>query len=143
MEAVGRLTGGIAHGFNNLLMMVSSGLDMIRRPADTARVVKIAETGLEAVARGTRLTRQLLTFARRGDLRPETVNPNALLLGFEPLLRRAVAETVRLDLEFHPGVRPARRRWSPRSGCPSCRTRSRATITGPSPPPASARWCSS
>jgi signal transduction histidine kinase/CheY-like chemotaxis protein len=109
MEAVGRLTGGIAHDFNNLLMVVSSGLDMIRRrPADTARVTKIAETGLEAVQRGARLTRQLLTFARRGDLRPETVNPNALLLGFEPLLRRAVAETVRLDVDLDPGAQPAR-----------------------------------
>ncbi len=109
MEAVGRLTGGIAHDFNNLLMVVSSGFDMIRRrPADTARVTKIAETGLEAVERGTRLTRQLLTFARRNTLRPETVNPNALLLGFEPLLRRAVAEAVPLDLDLHPGVQPAR-----------------------------------
>ena len=109
MEAVGRLTGGIAHDFNNLLMVVSSGLDMIRRrPADVARVTKIAETGLEAVERGTRLTRQLLTFARRSDLRPETVNLNALLLGFEPLLRRAVTETVRLDLDLHPGLQPAR-----------------------------------
>ncbi|WP_426954478.1 MASE4 domain-containing protein [Muricoccus radiodurans] len=108
MEAVGQLTGGIAHDFNNILMVVGSGLEMIRRrPGDEARVVRSAEAGLEAVARGARLTRQLLTFARRKDLRPETVNPNALLLDFEPLLRRAVGEAARLDLDLHPGLNPA------------------------------------
>ena len=109
MEAVGRLTGGIAHDFNNLMMVVSSGFDMIRRrPEDTARVVKIAETGIGAVERGSRLTRQLLSFARKTDLRPETVNPNTLLLGFEPLLRRAVGEAAQLDFKLDPALRPAR-----------------------------------
>ena len=85
MEAVGRLTGGIAHDVNNLLTVVTSDFDLIRRrPEDRARVLKTAEAGLDAAQRGAKLTRQLLTFARKQNLRPETVNPNALLLDFEP-----------------------------------------------------------
>jgi signal transduction histidine kinase/ActR/RegA family two-component response regulator len=109
MEAVGRLTGGIAHDFNNLLMVVTSGFDMIRRrPQDQVRVVKLADAGLEAAQRGARLTRQLLTFARRQNLRPETLNLNASLLDFEPLARRALGEAVALDLSLHPALHPAR-----------------------------------
>ncbi|MFH5923899.1 MASE4 domain-containing protein [Roseomonas xinghualingensis] len=107
MEAVGRLTGGIAHDFNNLLMVVTSGFDMIRRrPQDHARVMKLADAGLEAAQRGARLTRQLLTFARRQSLRPQTMNLNAALLDFEPLTRRALGEAVELDLSLHPGLHP-------------------------------------
>ncbi len=109
LEAIGRLTGGIAHDFNNLMMVVSSGFDMIRRrPEDTARVLRIAESGAEAVERGSRLTRQLMGFARKTDLRPEIVNPNTLLLGLEQLLRRAVGEAVVLDLNLDAALRPAR-----------------------------------
>ena len=109
MEAVGRLTGGIAHDFNNLLMVLTSGLDMIRRrPEDHARVVKLADAGLEAAQRGARLTRQLLTFARRQNLRPETMNLNASLLDFEPLARRAVGEAVAVSFALHPALHPAR-----------------------------------
>jgi signal transduction histidine kinase/CheY-like chemotaxis protein len=109
MEAIGRLTGGIAHDFNNLLMVVTSGFDMIRRrPEDRERVVRMSEAGLQAAERGARLTRQLLTFARRQNLRPKTVNANALLLDFEPLARRAIAETVVLEMSLHPALHPAR-----------------------------------
>ncbi|RYF12035.1 MAG: response regulator [Deltaproteobacteria bacterium] len=109
MEAVGRLTGGIAHDFNNLLMVATSGFDMIRRkPGDQARVVKLAEAGLEATERGAKLTRQLLGFASRAAIRPETVNPNALLLDFEPLVRRAVNEAITVHFALDPALHPAR-----------------------------------
>jgi len=107
MESLGRLTGGVAHDFNNLLMVVTSGFDMIRRrPDDHARVVKLAEAGLQAAERGARLTRQLLTFARVKDLRPETVNPNALVLSSEALIRRALGEAVRLEISLDPALHP-------------------------------------
>ena len=107
LEAVGRLTGGIAHDFNNLLMVVTSSLEMIRRrPEDRARVILTADAALEATGRGARLTRQLLTFARKRDLKPETVNANALLLDVEALIRRALGETGQLRLHLDPAVRP-------------------------------------
>lgn len=109
MEAVGRLTGGVAHDFNNLLMVMTSGFDMIRRrPDDHERVAKTAEAGLEAANRGARLTRQLLTFARRQDLHPETINANTSLLDFEPLARRAVGEAIGLRFDLHPALYPTR-----------------------------------
>ena len=72
MEAVGQLTGGIAHDFNNLLTIIKSSTDLLRRPdlAETRRkryVDAIAET----VDRASRLTGQLLAFARRQTLKPE------------------------------------------------------------------------
>jgi CheY-like chemotaxis protein len=71
-------------------------------------VVKVAEAGLQATERGARLTRQLLSFARRQNLRPEIVNPNAVLLGSEALLRRALGETIQLDFSLYPALHPAR-----------------------------------
>ena len=107
MEAIGQLTGGIAHDFNNLLMVVTSGFDMIRRrPDDRARVIKMAEAGLEATERGARLTRQLLTFARRQSLRPETVDPNMQLSDFERLAARAAGESVTLRYDLDPAIHP-------------------------------------
>ena len=86
MEAVGQLTAAIAHDFNNLLMVVTAGFDTIRRnPEDRARVLRMAEAGLQAAERGARLTGQLLSFARRQSLRPEVANPNTLLIEFERL----------------------------------------------------------
>lgn len=109
MEAIGRLTGGIAHDFNNLLMVATSGFDMIlRQPGEQARVIKLAEAGLHAMQRGAKLTRQLLGFASRAAIRPEVVNPNALLLDFEPLVRQAVSEAVTVEFSLEPTLHPAR-----------------------------------
>jgi len=109
MEAIGRLTGGVAHDFNNLLMVMTSAFDMIRRrPDDRQRVLRMSAAGMDAAERGARLTRQMLTFARRQDLRPETVNPNAILLDFELLARRAVNETIDIAFTLHPALHPVR-----------------------------------
>ena len=84
MEAIGQLTGGVAHDFNNLLTVIVGGLDMmIRRPDQPDRVVRLAEAAMTAARRGEKLTQQLLAFSRRQMLRPETLNPNRLLLDFE------------------------------------------------------------
>jgi PAS domain S-box-containing protein len=109
LETVGRLTGGVAHDFNNLLTVVIGGLDMIlKNPADTARVTRLSEAALAAGRRGERLTRQLLAFARRQELRPEVVDVGAMIDQIEPLLRRAVDEAVDLSLVCDPGVGASR-----------------------------------
>ena len=108
MEAIGRLTGGVAHDFNNLLMIVGSSFEMIKRRADDReRVLRSADAGLEAVQRGARLTRQLLTFSRRHALNPETLNLNASLLEFEQLARRALGEAVTFEMSLDPALHPA------------------------------------
>ncbi len=96
LEAVGRLTGGVAHDFNNLLTVVIGALDMmLKRPLDEAKRRKMAEAAMAAARRGERLTHQLLAFSRRQALRPEVCDVNALVRESEPLLRRAVGESVR------------------------------------------------
>ena len=104
MEAVGRLTGGVAHDFNNLLTVVIGALDLIlKSPDDAARRQKLGEAALSAARRGERLTHQLLAFSRRQALRPEAVDINALIRESDPLLRRAVGETVSYRLKLRRG----------------------------------------
>jgi signal transduction histidine kinase/CheY-like chemotaxis protein len=99
LETVGRLTGGVAHDFNNLLTVILGGLDMIlRAPEKVERVKRLAEAAIEAGQRGERLTRQLLAFSRRQELKLEAVDLQALLARAEPLIRRAVKETVTLEI---------------------------------------------
>ncbi|MES2897989.1 MAG: PAS domain S-box protein [Pseudomonadota bacterium] len=105
LETVGRLTGGVAHDFNNLLTVVIGGLDMIlRHPEDTARVRRLGEAALAAGRRGERLTRQLLVFARRQELKLEVVDVHGLVEQVEPLARRAGDEGVPLILRGDPAV---------------------------------------
>ncbi|MDP8915735.1 MAG: ATP-binding protein [Pseudomonadota bacterium] len=109
MEAIGQLTGGVAHDFNNLLTVIIGGLDMmLRRPEQTDRVVRLAGAALTAARRGEQLIQQLLAFSRRQMVRPETLNPNRLLLDFESLAGRAAGEAVDLALDLDPAVDPIR-----------------------------------
>jgi len=109
MEAIGQLTGGVAHDFNNLLTVIVGGLDMImRRPEPVARVRRLAEAAMTAARRGEQLTQQLLAFSRRQMLRPQTLNPNRLLLDFKPLADRAAGGAVELRFDLDPGLNPIR-----------------------------------
>lgn len=109
MEAIGQLTGGVAHDFNNLLTVIVGGLDMIiRRPDQPQRVIKLAEAAMTAARRGDQLTQQLLAYSRRQMLRPETLNPNRLLLDFKGLAERAVGDSITLKFDLDPGVHPVR-----------------------------------
>ncbi|MET0257469.1 MAG: ATP-binding protein, partial [Methylobacterium sp.] len=102
MEAVGQLTGGIAHDFNNLLTIIKSSTDLLRRPdlAETRRrryVDAIADT----VDRAARLTGQLLAFARRQPLRPETFDVNARVTRVTEMIGTIVGARVRIDRVLH------------------------------------------
>jgi PAS domain S-box-containing protein len=109
MEAVGQLTGGIAHDFNNLLTVVSGNLELLRgRVEDQPRLLRMVDAAMHASERGERLTGQLLAFSRRQQLRPEDVDVNALIRGFETLLRRAAGETVRIETKLDEALSPAR-----------------------------------
>ncbi len=109
MEAIGQLTGGVAHDFNNLLTVVVGGLDMIlRHPDRIERVTRLATAAMDAARRGERLTQQLLAFSRRQMLRPQTLNPNRLLLDFRPLAERAAGSAVELVLDLDPALDPIR-----------------------------------
>ena len=109
MEAIGQLTGGVAHDFNNLLTVIVGGLDMVlRRPEQVDRVKRLAEAAMGAARRGEQLTQQLLAFSRRQMLRPQTLNPNRLLLDFRPLAERAAGGAVELAFDLDPALDPIR-----------------------------------
>jgi PAS domain S-box-containing protein len=87
MEAVGQLTGGLAHNFNNLLQAVCGNLNLINmRPDFVSGVRKWAENGLKAAERGTRLTAQLLAFSRSQAVDLQPVNVAELINGMADLL---------------------------------------------------------
>ena len=109
LETVGRLTGGVAHEFNTLLTVVIGGLDMmLKDPADTARVTRMASAALAAGRRGERLTRQLLAFSRRQELRLDNLAVAPLVEQIEPLVRRAAGEAIALKIDCPPEVGAAR-----------------------------------
>ena len=105
MEAIGQLTGGIAHDFNNLLTVIVNGLDLLSRRIQDPKDTKIVEGMHRAAERGQSLNRQLLAFARRQPLKPETANPNAVIKGFEAVLRRACGELITVDITLASSVR--------------------------------------
>jgi signal transduction histidine kinase len=105
MEAIGQLTGGIAHDFNNILTAVTGCLETIaRKPDDPARVQRLARNAASAAERGAQLVRQLLTFSRRQNLKPQVLDANDLLIEMATLARQALGETAVLKLDLGQGL---------------------------------------
>jgi PAS domain S-box-containing protein len=107
MEAVGRLTGGVAHDFNNILMVIMANIDELaedaRLPPDLSkRIKRIAN----ATQRASDLTRQLLAFARRQTLRPEWTDVNDLVSATAGLMRRTLGEPVTIESVLADGIWP-------------------------------------
>jgi PAS domain S-box-containing protein len=103
IEALGQLTGGLAHDFNNILqgMLVSLQLAqrrMARNETDKAR--HLIDAGIEAGRRAAALTHRLLAFGRRQSLDPKPVDVNALAMSMEDMLRRSMGELVRIELQL-------------------------------------------
>lgn len=97
MEAVGQLTGGLAHDFNNILMVVMANAETLLElkslsPAVRRRVQQISK----ATGRAADLTRQLLAFSRRQPLRPQPTNLNELVTATGKLLHRVLGETIQI-----------------------------------------------
>ncbi len=98
MEAIGQLSGGLAHDFNNMLTVVMGNLAALReeRPDDPA-IEEYVGPAIQAAEGGARLVRRLLTFARQQPLEPRPVEVNELILGIARLLRRSLPETIALQ----------------------------------------------
>jgi two-component system cell cycle sensor histidine kinase/response regulator CckA len=103
IEAVGRLAGGVAHDFNNMLSVILSYAELaLERLAtdDPVRddVEEIGKAGKRAVA----LTRQLLAFSRQQVLQPRVLDLNDSVRGMEKMLRRLLGEHIELSMRCHP-----------------------------------------
>jgi signal transduction histidine kinase/CheY-like chemotaxis protein len=99
MEAVGQLTGGVAHDFNNMLAIIVGSLDIAKRHLhnDSAKAERFIANALEGAQRGAQLTSRLLAFSRQQPLDPRPLDANALVGEMSELLRRSLGESVALE----------------------------------------------
>jgi PAS domain S-box-containing protein len=105
MEAVGRLAGGVAHDFNNMLTVISGYNQMILDQLSALDPLRgYAEEILKAADRAAALTNQLLAFSRRQIAQPRVFDVNMVLLHTEKMLRRLIGEDVELALRLSPGA---------------------------------------
>jgi PAS domain S-box-containing protein len=100
MEAIGQLTGGVAHDFNNLLAVISNGLQVLSAQSRTHLDTRMLDAMQRAVDRGASLTQQLLSFARQQPLKAESHDVNTIIRAFEPVLHRAVNDSISLELKL-------------------------------------------
>jgi signal transduction histidine kinase len=112
LEALGQLTGGIAHDVNNLLTVILGDLEMLAMSAEErggagAADRELAMAGLRAGNSASQLIHRLLAFSRRQPRAPQVVDVSALLRELEPLVRRTVGETIDLSVTAEPGLWPA------------------------------------
>ena len=111
MEALGQLTGGIAHDFNNLLTVIGGNIETAGRrlqggpvPEGKTGVATLLDRALAGVTRAERLTGQLLAFARRQPLDPQTIDPNKLLSGLSDILKRTLGLRIAVEMIMGAGL---------------------------------------
>lgn len=101
MEAVGQLTGGLAHDFNNMLTVVIGNLDALARALkDSGRNADRVQMALTGAMSCAELTRRLLAFARRQPLQPEAIDFESLINNVVNLMGRTLGEKVRIELRL-------------------------------------------
>jgi signal transduction histidine kinase len=110
MEAVGQLTGGLAHDVNNLLTGIIGNLELVRKRVAQGRVGEIERYAVaagDAALRAAALTHRLLAFARRQPLDTRPNDINRIVLGMDDLLRRTLGERVELETVLTEALWPA------------------------------------
>ncbi|CAN7403738.1 MULTISPECIES: hybrid sensor histidine kinase/response regulator [unclassified Acidovorax] len=100
MEALGRLTGGIAHEFNNLLQTLSTSLQLAKRANESERVQGLLDTCTKALQRAKALTGQLSAFGRTQDARLETVSLPKHIQDFRQLVDNVLPASITLDVSM-------------------------------------------
>ena len=101
VESLGQVTGGVAHDFNNLLMAVLGNLEILRKCIpDNPRLHRLIDGAIQGAERGATLTRRMLAFARRQELRPETVAVPRLVDSMVEMLRSSLGPGVQIVTQF-------------------------------------------
>jgi len=108
IQALGQLAGGIAHDFNNVLQATLGALSLIeRRPDDREGIRRIARMAAQACERGAAITRRLLGFARRGELRAGRVEIAGLLAGLQEILSHTLGAAIEVNVAVADSLAPA------------------------------------
>ena len=99
MEALGQLTGGLAHDFNNILTVIIGNLSALAEArASDATVTEFVEPAIEAARRGADLIKGLLSFARKQPLEAQAVDVTPLIASIGRLVRRSLPDSLQLDI---------------------------------------------
>jgi PAS domain S-box-containing protein len=108
LEAVGQLTGGVAHDFNNILTVITGTIDILADAvANEAQLAAVARMIDDAAHRGAELTQRLLAFARRQPLQPRETDINVLIVETARLLRASLGEQVEIESMLDADAWPA------------------------------------
>ncbi|MCA1245121.1 response regulator [Massilia sp. MS-15] len=105
MEAIGQLTGGVAHDFNNVLQIIGGNLQLLKLVGNLSDSAKSrVEMALSGVERGAKLAAHLLAFARRQPLQSVVIDPGHLLRDMDDMMRRVLGPSARVVTEIAPGL---------------------------------------
>ena len=103
MESIGRLAGGVAHDFNNMLGVIIGSAELLRRRLqEDDPACKFIDHIFKAAERSSKITRQLLAFSRKEIIAPRPVNLNSQIIESEKMLARLISEDIKLT--FHPAT---------------------------------------
>jgi two-component system cell cycle sensor histidine kinase/response regulator CckA len=105
LEAIGRLSGGLAHDFNNLFCVISGHTELLTEQMEAAHpALKNLAQIKKAVDSATSLTRQLLAFSRKQVFHPRTLDLNAVVVETRKMLGRLIGEQIELFASLHPAL---------------------------------------
>ncbi len=106
LEAIGQLAGGVAHDFNNVLLVIRGYSSVLRASLQEPQQIADVDEIVSAADRATELTRQLLAFGRRQVLEPRLLGLADTVRGMQKLLRRAMPGNIAVEVELADGVAP-------------------------------------
>jgi signal transduction histidine kinase/ActR/RegA family two-component response regulator len=105
MEAIGRLTGGVAHDFNNVLQIIGGNLHLLKLVGGLGEAARNrVDMALAGVERGAKLASHLLAFSRRQPLQAVVLNPGHLLREMDEMMRRVLGPRARVVTDIEPGL---------------------------------------
>jgi signal transduction histidine kinase/ActR/RegA family two-component response regulator len=96
MEAMGQMTGGVAHDFNNVLTAISGSLTLLEARISDDKSLRLLHTAQRGASQGAKLTESLLAFARKQRLNPIPADLNSIIVEITEMLRRSVGPTVEI-----------------------------------------------
>lgn len=109
MEAIGRLAGGVAHDFNNILSIIMGhGELLLRMSGNDERAKAGVEQIQRAADRAAALTQQLLAFSRKQVLQPKVLDLNESVADIQKMLARVIGEDIELFASLHPSLAPVK-----------------------------------